>query len=72
MKGCALGSGFAPIFTGQRPYQAPSPILFQSVPGEAKPRRTSGGKAGKKVLLGQSFATVSAGDGPWGIAIVGF
>ncbi|HEU4767759.1 MAG TPA: hypothetical protein VFS77_10300, partial [Pyrinomonadaceae bacterium] len=47
-------TGFAPIFTGQRPYQGPSPIFFQSVPGEAKPRRTSGGKAGKKVLLGQS------------------
>jgi len=26
------------------------------MPGKAEPRRTSGGKAGKKVLLGQSYA----------------
>src|SRR5687767_13111821 len=46
--GCALGSGSAPIITGQRPYQGRSPIYFHSWPGKAKPRRTSGGKAVRK------------------------
>jgi hypothetical protein len=43
--GCAAGSGFAPAFMGQRPYQGHSPVFFPTAYGEAKPRHTSGGKA---------------------------
>src|SRR5688500_1883951 len=54
MKGCAPGSGLRPSIHGPKAVPGAEPIPFYSVPGEAKPRRTSGGKAGKKALLGQS------------------
>jgi len=42
----ALGSGFAPLFSGQRPNRGQSPKFFLKADGKAKPCLTSGGEAG--------------------------
>jgi len=47
--GCALSSGFALASTGQSPYQGHSPNLYQEDDGGAKPRLTSGGRAGATI-----------------------
>src|SRR5688572_14619543 len=60
MKGFAPGSGFCPNIHRPKAVPGAEPHFLHSVPGEAKPRRTSGGTAGKKALLGQSYAPLDA------------
>jgi len=55
--GCALGSGFAPLFIGQRLNQGRSPNRKRTFDGAAEPRLTSGGEAATTILnclFGQS------------------